>query len=349
MDWHVCKDLQSASLSMTRCQFAEHFGLEYIVEKDAANGSAADYVQDNDLVVLQERIITPPSKLHLAHPISSEPLVILNDENLPIQRSVIAAKHNVSLEQLDSGIFVDAEEVRMLFSHPLRTGSEVSFQSFNNAYLCLESLLDQARLKQNRIVRTWFLVKDIFRDYDLINQVRDEWFAKWHNKEELIPASTGIQSAINRAGHFSLEFIAIDGEAVSFEQMHCSMQNEPTEYNKMFSRGVLVRLPASNLAFISGTASTDKQGQVKHAGDIDLQFQHTLDCIDDLLTSVNMEFEDIAQGIIWLKRKAYKEQCLEIAERNSFPTDRCLLLVDCNVCRDDWLCEIEVTAFRNGR
>lgn len=329
------------------CQVSRDLILEYIVDKDAANGSADQYIREKNLVVLQERIVTPPERLGTVTPLSRDPLVIFNDSSLPVQRSMIAVNGSCRLEQLDFGVMLESDDTKMLFSHPLSTGETISFDSFNKVYTGLSRLLDQADLKANRIVRKWFFAKDIFRDYELINQVRDGWFSTWFNGSDFIPASTGIQSLINRSGHISLEFLAIDGKDIQIDQMHCSMQNEPIEYNKMFSRGILVSAPRGRIAFISGTASTDERGEVKYVADIARQFEHTLDCIADLLESVGMGFADIAQGMMWLKRKGDYQPCLEIARRYGFPIDRCLSLLDCNVCRDDWLCEIEVTAYKN--
>ncbi|WP_245538959.1 translation initiation inhibitor, yjgF family protein [Thioflavicoccus mobilis] len=324
--------------------------MEYIVDTDALGGNAVDYVYDNDLIVLQERIVSPAGKLNLVRPVSDNPLVIVNDDSLPVQRSMITAqKAGVdSFKQLDNGVMLMSQDIRLLFSYPFLTGKDVSFDSFNEVYGGLDDLLRQTGFKETDIVRTWFLVKDILRDYDLLNAVRDEWFATWFNDDHFIPASTGIQSHINHDGHFSMEFLAVDGDGITVEQMHCALQNEPIEYDKMFSRGILLSMPKSRIALISGTASTNKQGEVKFRDDIDRQFQYTLDSIEDLLNGVGMGFENIAQSMMWLKHGGDHAVCLDIAERNGFPMERCVQLLDCNVCRDEWLCEIEVTAIDNG-
>ncbi|EIC20055.1 putative translation initiation inhibitor, yjgF family [Thiorhodovibrio frisius] len=332
------------------CLVGNHLVLEYIVDTDALGGNLVNHLCDNDLLVLQERIVSPPEKLSLVKPVSDNPLVILNDSSLPVQRSVVAVqKAGIdSFERLDSGVLLASDDIRLLFSYPFLTGKDISFDSFNEAYRGLEALLLQTGFTETNIARTWFLVKDILRDYDLLNQVRDQWFAKWFKKGDFIPASTGIQSRINQEGYFSLECLAVDGAGIAVEQMHCSLQNEPIEYGKMFSRGILLSMAQSRIALISGTASTDKFGEVKYFGDIARQCQHMLDSVSDLLNGVGMDFENVAQAMLWLKHGEDRELCLDILSRNGFPLERCVLQLDCDVCRDEWLCEMEITAVKNA-
>ncbi|MBK1730772.1 RidA family protein [Thiococcus pfennigii] len=332
------------------CLVGKRLILEYIVDTDAIGGDLVDYVCDKDLLVLQERIVSPASKLSEVKPVSDNPLVIVNDDRLPVQRSVVAVQKTGldAFQRLDSGVLLESEDIRMLFSYPFLTGREISFDSFNEVYRGLDDLLRQAGFTETNIVRTWFLVKEILRDYDLLNEVRDEWFGRWFTKDCFIPASTGIQSRINEAGHFSLEFLAVDGAGIAIEQMHCALQNEPIEYGKMFSRGILLSTPQTRIALISGTASTDKCGEVKYLGDVAQQCQHMLDSVRDLLEGVGMGFENVAQAMLWLKHGEDREVCLDLVARNGFPLERCVLLLDCNVCRDEWLCEMEVTAVKNA-
>jgi enamine deaminase RidA (YjgF/YER057c/UK114 family) len=331
------------------CLVGNRLKLEYMVDTDALGGRLVEHVCDKDLVVLQERIVSPPDKLSLVKPLSDNPLVIVNHACLPVQRTLVAAgKEGIdSFARLESGVVITSDDIRLLFSYPFLTGREISFDSFNEAYRGLEGLLRRTGFAETNIARTWFLVKEILRDYDLLNSVRDQWFAKWFEQGRVIPASTGIQSQINQEGHFSLECLAVDGTGIAVEQMHCSLQNEPIEYGKMFSRGILLSMPRSRIALLSGTASTDEFGEVKYFGDIARQCQHMLDSVRDLLMSVGMDFQDVAQAMLWLKHGKDRELCLEILGRNAFPLERCVLLLDCDVCRDEWLCEMEITAIKN--
>lgn len=332
------------------CLVGNRLTLEYMVETDVLGGNLHDYVCDNDLIVLQERIVCPPDQLSLIKPVSDNPLVIFNETCPPVQRSLIAAQRTGidAFQRWDSGVLLVSDDIRLLFSYPFLTGREISFDSFNEAYRGLESLLCQAGFTEANIARTWFLVKEILRDYALLNQVRDQWFERWYKQGNVIPASTGIQSWVNQDGHFSLECLAVDGAGIAVQQMHCALQNEPIEYGKMFSRGILLSMPRSQIALLSGTASTDKFGEVKHFGDIARQCQHMLDSVRDLLKSVGMDFENVAQAMLWLKHGEDRELCLDILSRNAFPLERCVLLLDCDVCRDEWLCEMEITAVKNA-
>ncbi len=244
------------------------------------------------------------------------------------------------VESTDSGVLISSEKFSMFYSHPFleRKRSEKSiFRCFSK----ISGSLQKAGMDESKLLRTWFFQKNLLEGYSLLNEARGRWLSRWWVKGSLIPSSTGIQGNMYD-GAFSLEFCAFSG--VTTRQLYSPIQNEPTEYNKFFSRAACVDLPMNKVLYISGTASTGSNGEVLFPGDIKNQIKHTLKSIRALLELEKGSFNNILSGMFWIKHKEDREICLEIANDSGFPVDLCLIQVDHDVCRDGWLCEIEVTA-----
>jgi enamine deaminase RidA (YjgF/YER057c/UK114 family) len=107
---------------------------------------------------------------------------------------------------------------------------------------------------------------------------------------------------------------------------------------------VIVEFPKSKLLYISGTASIDKTGTSVYVGDFKSQMEYTLEIISAILKQSRCDYSAIVQAMIYLKRVEDMDQCLRIIDQAGFPRDRALFQVGVDVCRDDLLCEIEVTA-----
>lgn len=125
--------------------------------------------------------------------------------------------------------------------------------------------------------------------------------------------------------------------------------NEPIEYGKSFSRGINVTLGKTNLFFISGTASIDKNGNTFRPGDFSSQTRRTFENLTALLQSAHATWHDVVQTRCYLKNikqdyskfnatrnSFYKKQKLRV-----FPASVC---VEANLCRPELLVEIEAIA-----
>ena len=62
------------------------------------------------------------------------------------------------------------------------------------------------------------------------------------------------------------------------------LQNEPTDYGKLFSRAVAVGFPQSKLLLISGTAAIDKAGSSVYIGNFKSQMAFTLEIVSAILS-----------------------------------------------------------------
>jgi enamine deaminase RidA (YjgF/YER057c/UK114 family) len=118
------------------------------------------------------------------------------------------------------------------------------------------------------------------------------------------------------------------------------LQNEPTDYGKLFSRAVAVGFPQSKLLLISGTAAIDKAGSSVYIGNFKSQMAFTLEVVSAILSQEKGSFSNVAQAIIYLKRSKDRESCLRILDGAGFPRARALFQLDVDICRDNLLCEI---------
>jgi enamine deaminase RidA (YjgF/YER057c/UK114 family) len=112
----------------------------------------------------------------------------------------------------------------------------------------------------------------------------------------------------------------------------------------LFSRAVVVRFPKNTLLFISGTASINKTGESVYIGDFERQMAFILEVVSAILHQVNGNFSNVAQAIIYLKRSKDLVSCRRLLDAAGFPCAKTMFQLDTPVCRDDLLCEMEVTA-----
>ena len=82
-------------------------------------------------------------------------------------------------------------------------------------------------------------------------------------------------------------------------------QCEAFDYGSSFARAVEIRDAGLSRIYVSGTASIDKDGETIHVGDVEKQTRTTLRVVRDLLAPSGHSFDDIAQGVMFLKNPAF--------------------------------------------
>jgi len=335
------------------------FSLEFHVINDFVRSDdgalLADVIRDG--YVLQEKIILPPHLVPKAGSFSAsaivpsqsnQPLILIGHPDLPVQYASVIARPEMGkskVEKHDKAIKVSTAGMDLLFSAPLFSPSVRTDQSLSSAFREIGEVLCACKMQDAAIARTWLFMENILRDYDLLNKARKIFFEEQHySVAHFFPASTSIQGHVVGSRLLSIEFCAFSGEALSLSQQPSPLQHEPTMYGKMFSRAVAVRFPKNALLFISGTASINKTGETLHVGDFERQMAFILEVVSTILRQVNGTFSDVAQAIIYLKRSKDFAPCLRLVDRAGFPCAKTMFQIDTPVCRDDLLCEMEVTA-----
>jgi enamine deaminase RidA (YjgF/YER057c/UK114 family) len=204
------------------------------------------------------------------------------------------------------------------------------------------SCLMREGLSFRQVARTWIFLADIGRDYAALNRARRAFF----ETEDMgpVPASTGIGGRPAAAGRLAaLDLVAFDGlPPGAMRPLSAPTMNEAPSYGSDFSRGFEVRLVDRRILFVSGTASIDARGEVLHAGDARAQADRMLQNIARLLAGAGAGFAHLAHAVTYVKRPADAAAIAAACAAAGLPADLPHVVCVAEVCRPEWLCEMEV-------
>ena len=337
----------------------EDLSFEFVTITDLAKEDSRTHLNEilDGAYVLQEKILVPPrlfsetSSFSAAalHPDAcNPPLVLSGHPDLPARYSAFIVRPHSSrarAHKRQDSVKVSSNGLNLLFTAPLSSRQDRTASSFLTAFNTLGRALKDQAMGEADLARTWLYLDNILKDYESLNQARDAFFARWHKPgKHLIPASTGIEGRTPAGEPLILQACAFSGERLSIRQQASPLQDEATRYGKRFSRCVVVELPCHRLVYISGTASIDRTGASVYQGDFMRQLAFTLDVLLAILRETGGDFSHVAQSTVYLKHSKDFERSLGILHDAMFPTQRALFHLDTPVCRDDLLCEIELTA-----
>ena len=263
-------------------------------------------------------------------------------------------KEEVTVRDLDgvaapaAGKVVSYRGYDHIYLHNLTGGTAGDGRDFHaqteHVFARSEEILEGQGLSFTDVIRTWLYVDEMERDYDDLNEVRNAFFAR-HGVERL-PASTGIEGGVypfDRGGAMDLYVLRTE-RPVQIDVMHAPTLNEAPVYGSAFSRGLTVTREDRTVAYVSGTASIDENGDVVHVGDIAGQSSRTLLNIEQLLVGSGAAPTDIVRATTYLKRAEDCKVFLRSWRERGFPESIPHTVCRADVCRPDWLCETEVVA-----
>ncbi len=215
----------------------------------------------------------------------------------------------------------------------------------NNAFADLDSSLLGAGFAPAHLLRTWFYLSDILRDYEFFNIARKDCFTGRIDNRTL-PASTGIQGLSPAGPGISLDAMAVDaghGCWPKIQIMSSPVQPEASSYGALFSRGVEIAWPLHKILYISGTASIDEQGRSVYTEDAELQIRNTLSNISALLEKYDASMNDVVHACVFLKKSELAPFFNKLAEENKLHKMACLRLIG-DICRRDLFFEMDCVA-----
>ncbi len=197
------------------------------------------------------------------------------------------------------------------------------------------------------VVRTWIVVRDIHRNYEAVNQARNRFFAE--QRIVRLPASTCVEGGILGSGcPVAMDLYAVAGPAqIRIEAIPPGSMGEATAYGSSFARGTLIDEPGRSMVYLSGTASIDAQGAVVSLGSVSGQLDCMLGNARSLLGQVGMDFGHVAGAIAYLKRAGDYGEFLRAAAERGLPASVPTAVVVADICRPEWLCEIELCAAKS--
>ena len=214
------------------------------------------------------------------------------------------------------------------------------------AFLQLENVLSEAGMAFANVVRTWLYIDNVCDWYGEFNAARTAFFNKRKVFETFLPASTGIgcanlDGAALTAGAFAMK---PRRSGVRAEIVESPLQAPAMAYKSSFSRAAEWITPSSRRLFVSGTASIQPNShEVAYVGDIEKQVECTMNAVRAILESRDYGWSDAARAIVYLKRPEFRKAWREWLVAHGLPVTFAAETV-CDVCRDEWLFEIELDA-----
>jgi enamine deaminase RidA (YjgF/YER057c/UK114 family) len=196
------------------------------------------------------------------------------------------------------------------------------------------------------VVRTWIHVRDIDRDYAGFNLGRQRFFEAAGLLR--LPASTGIAAALaDGEVPLAMDLYAVGGGGeVPIEAMRPASMGEAIDYGSFFSRGSLLREGRQRLAFLSGTASIDQQGRIVAPGDAKGQLSCMFANAGAVLGQAGLGLADAVSVTAYLKRASLLAEFRKAAQAAGLPDSVPTATVVADICRPEWLCEVELVAGR---
>ena len=219
-----------------------------------------------------------------------------------------------------------------------------------SVFLELEKILAEEGMAYADVVRTWLYIDQVCTWYNEFNAARSAFFTSRKVFETFLPASTGIGCGNLDGAALTLGAIAMRPKraGVHAEIVESPLQAPAMAYKSSFSRAAEIVTPEMRQLFISGTASIKPNShEVAYVGDIVRQIDCTMHAVLAILESRGYGWKDVERAIVYLKRPEYRTAWRAWLAANGLPVDFAAETV-CDVCRDEWLFEIEADALKGA-
>ncbi len=240
----------------------------------------------------------------------------------------------------------DAEYVMLAGVNPsdlTASREEQAASVFENIHDALETV----GMTFHDVVRTWFYLDDLLEWYGDFNKVRDAFFEKHDIFNGFVPASTGIGSA-NRTGSAIIAgalAMRPKNDKTFRSTLESPLQCSALDYKASFSRAAEIVTPKGTALFISGTASVEPGGKTMHIGDPEKQIAATLDAVQAILETRDMTLKHTTRAIAYMKYPEYRPLWHAWLKAHDLPLNFADEVI-ADVCRDDFLFELELDAFK---
>jgi len=251
------------------------------------------------------------------------------------QNSIVIGKHF-------KDEYADYILLEGLENNPKNISKEESVKSI---FQCIESELKKIEMDFKNVVRTWFYLNDIVSWYDKFNTLRSNYFEGAGIFNNMIPASTGIGATSNNNSNLLSLIFAVNpkNNNVKISPVISPLQCPAVYYKSAFSRAVEINHPKYKQLIISGTASINPDGQSAHIGDIYGQIKLTMEVVNQILVSKNMNWENVTKGFVYFKDINDIKTFYYFCSNNKIPLMP-LVMLQAGICRDELLFEIEMDA-----
>lgn len=214
-----------------------------------------------------------------------------------------------------------------------------------NTFRIIEEALDVCGMDFSNVARTWFYLEDINSWYDGFNRVRTGFFEKRGVFDHMVPASTGI-GVMNHAGAAvvaDVYAVKPKSDKVAVFAVPSPLQCPALDYKSSFSRAVEIDTTDQRLLMISGTASIAPAGETVFLDDTAGQIQKTMEVVEAILKSRNMDWSDATRAIAYFTQVEDAYLLDEYCREHGLP-DMPIATAHGEICRPDLLFELELDA-----
>jgi len=215
----------------------------------------------------------------------------------------------------------------------------------------LEGILAEEGMTFANVARTWLYIDEVCDWYGEFNAARSAFFTTRKVFETFLPASTGIGCANVDGAALVAGAIAMKPKlaGVRAEIVESPLQAPAMAYKSSFSRASEIIAPGLNQLMVSGTASIKPNShEVAYVGDIVKQIDCTMQAVLAILESRGRSWREVTRAVVYLKRPEFRAAWQAWLAANALPADFAAE-TECDVCRDEWLFEIELDAVAGER
>ena len=231
-------------------------------------------------------------------------------------------------------------------AHNMAANSEYQTRLLFNEYIM--QLAQEGCTLADNCIRTWLFVNDIDLNYGGVVRARNQvFFTQGLTQQTHFIASTGIAGRAQDPNVLTqMDNYAIAG--IDASQVHYlyapTHLNRTSDYGVSFERGVYINYGDRRHVIISGTASIDNKGQIKHPKDIVSQTRRMWENVEALLAEAECTFDDVAEIVVYLRDVADYGVVSKLFEERF--AGKPYIIVHAPVCRPGWLVEMECMAVK---
>ncbi|MFT3782415.1 MAG: translation initiation inhibitor [Nibricoccus sp.] len=272
------------------------------------------------------------------HPIAGFQVFIL--PSAQVQRLTLG-------EQVVGNVFSDADARHCLVAgltplDPREPRATQCAQFFASA----ERVLEDAGFVFGDIARTWFYNDEILAWYDDFNRERTGFYKKQKFRSGSLPASTAVRGKNPRGAALTFGAWAVvphSSERQLVTELASPLQCPAPAYGSSFSRAVEISSGGKKRVLVSGTASIEPGGKTVWQGEVEKQIALTMDVVEAILRPRGLGFFEVTRATAYFKKAADMAVFRRWQAAHGLETMP-VVPVNCDICRDDLLFEIELDA-----
>ena len=206
--------------------------------------------------------------------------------------------------------------------------------------------LQSVNMDFSNVIRMWNYLDDLLNWYGDFNDMRTDFFNKHDVFNNIIPAGTGIGAGNPSGAAYVGDLMAIKPKnATKAFAVASPLQCPAVDYKSSFSRAVELDLSNHRYLSISGTASIEPGGKTVHLDDVPGQIELTMQVVDAILKSRDMDWSDTVKAIAYFADIKDARLFDEYLKKNNYP-QLPVAISHADVCRHDLLFEIELEAVK---